>query len=305
MIRTTAGDIEPPLTGIILPHEHIHTDLLPLSEGGDRKVSTSVIRQAVEQKLRRAVRAGVALLIECTPPYVGQNVEAVAEVGEATRLPVVVATGLYKESFQPPWALNASVSEISDWMMRDLEEGIDGTDVRAGFIKLAVTDGGVTSQEGNVLRAAIEVSNRTGAAIASHSPVGSNAVHQLKTIEQAGGDTSRYIQVHAHAELRFDVHLDVLRRGAWIEYDGIGGQLDSLFVDLVRKVFDAGFGHRLLLSQDVCGYLVDRQSHSDDSEYAYFVDTFLPALSDAGVSAPEIDRLVRTNPAEAFSIDSG
>ena len=195
MIRTTAGDIEPPLTGIILPHEHIHTDLLPLSEGGDRKVSTSVIRQAVEQKLRRAVRAGVALLIECTPPYVGQNVEAVAEVGEATRLPVVVATGLYKESFQPPWALNASVSEISDWMMRDLEEGIDGTDVRAGFIKLAVTDGGVTSQEGNILSAAIEVSNRTGAAIASHSPVGSNAVHQLKTIEQAGGDTSRYIHM--------------------------------------------------------------------------------------------------------------
>ena len=94
----------------------------------------------------------------------------------------------------------------------------------------------------------------------------------------------------------------MLRRGAWIEYDGIGGQPDSFFVDLARKVFDAGFGHRLLLSQDVCGYLVDRNPPTDDSEYVYFVDTFLPALSDAGFSAPEIDRLARTNPSEAFSI---
>jgi phosphotriesterase-related protein len=150
----------------------------------------------------------------------------------------------------------------------------------------------------------MEVSNQTGAAIACHSPVGANALHQLKMIEQTGGDTSRYIQVHAHAEPRYDVHMEVLRHGAWIEYDGIGGQPDSLFLGLVRKVFDAGFGHRLLLSQDVCSYLVDKDPNTDDREYAYLVNTFTPALSDAGFSASEIDQLARANPAEAFSIDS-
>ena len=132
--------------------------------------------------------------------------------------------------------------------------------------------------------------------------MGTNALHQLNMIEQAGGDTSRYIQVHAHYEPRFDVHLEVLRRGAWIEYDGIGVQPDSIFVKLVKKVFDAGFGHRLLVSQDVSGYRLERVPHTDDREYAYLLDSFLPALSDAGFSASEIDQLARVNPAEAFSI---
>ena len=118
MIRTTSGEIQAPTSGVILPHEHIHTDVLSLSDGGDRKVSLSVIRQAVDQKLRRAAFAGAALLVECTPPYVGQNVEVVNEVCKANHVPVVVATGLYNEHFQPPWALEASVSELAGWMTR-------------------------------------------------------------------------------------------------------------------------------------------------------------------------------------------
>ena len=305
MIRTTSGELATPADGSILPHEHIHTDLLPLSEGGDRKVSADVIHDAVLPKLVRAKAAGASVLMECTPPCVGQNVEAVHSACQAAGLAAVVPTGLYKEAFQPPWALDASVSDLADWMTRHLVDGMDGTDRRAGFIKLAVTDEGVTPQEDKVLEAGVRASMATGAPIACHSPVGANALHQIGMIEDLGGDPSRYIQVHAHAESNFDTHLEILRRGAWIEYDGIGGgEPDSFFIDLTRKVFDAGLGGRILLSQDVCGYLVDREPHTDDRQFAYLIETFAPSLTKYGFGAKEIDGLIRLNPADAFSIRS-
>lgn len=303
MIRTTAADIETPPRGVILPHEHIHTDLLPIARGGDRMASEQALVEAVAGKLRRAAAAGLALVVECTPPYVGQNVAAVHRVCAAAGVPVVVATGLYKQDFWPEWALEASVSKLSDWMVAHIEQGFDGTGLRAGFIKLAVTDAGVTGAEDKALAAAVRAAESCGATIACHSPVGANALHQLEMLSRLGGDPGRYIQVHAHIEADFGQHLEVLRRGAWVEYDGIGGgPSDGGFVDLIRRVFDAGFGRRLLLSQDVCGYLVDREPHSDEREYAYLAESFIPKLRGAGFSEGEIDQLVRANPAAAFAL---
>ena len=285
-----------------MPHEHVHTDLLPLSEGGDRQVDADIIVDAVLPKLRRARRAGVGLIVECTPPYVGQNVRAVHAACKAAGIDLVVATGLYKEAFQPPWALGASAAELAEWMRSHIEEGIDGTGLRAGFIKLAVTDSGATPAEDKVLEAAVATSTSLGVAVASHCPVGRNALHQLDLLEKLGGDPSRYIQVHANAEADLELHLEILRRGAWIEYDSIGGGAsDEAFLRVILRVLDAGYCGRLLLSQDVCGYLVDRAPHGDDREYAYLVESFVPAMREAGVAEGDIDRLVRGNPAKAFS----
>jgi phosphotriesterase-related protein len=115
--------------------------------------------------------------------------------------------------------------------------------------------------------------------------------------------------VHAHAEPDFELHLRALRRGAWLEYDAIGGRPDPLFVDLVRRVLDAGFAHRLLLSQDVVGWRAGAPGggNRDDSgrprrRYAYLLTDFLPALRAAGVDETTVRRLTVENPQGLFAL---
>ena len=302
-IRTTDGDIEPPASGYVLPHEHVHTDLKSVRDGGGRQATVAEIEEATVPKLERAVAAGVKLLVECTPPYVGYHPEAVHAATSRAGLDLVVATGLYKDDYQPDWAHRAKEAELADWMEVALTEGWAGG-WKAGFIKLAVTDVGMTLQELKVLRAAITASGRTGAPIAVHCPVGANALAYLDVLEEAGLDADRFLQVHAHAEDDFEVHLEVLGRGGWIEYDLIGSKrfADDFFVKLIRRVLEAGFGDRLLLSQDVCGYLVDREPHFDRREYAYLFTDFVRRLAVAGVGAGDRDRLLRENPGRFFSL---
>ena len=49
-------------------------------------------------------------------------------------------TGVYREEFIPPSLRGMSVEELSEEWARDLTEGIEGTAVRAGFLKLSVSD---------------------------------------------------------------------------------------------------------------------------------------------------------------------
>ena len=133
----------------------------------------------------------------------------------------------------------------------------------------------------------------TGAAVISHWPSGAAFQQQLDVLEGAGGDPGRFVQVHAHAEPDFELHLRALRRGAWLEYDAIGGRPDTLFVDLVRRVLDAGFAHRLLLSQDVVGWRAGAPGggNRDDSgqpkrRYAYLPRTSSPPCTPPGWTKP-------------------
>ena len=65
----------------------------------------------------------------------------------------------------------------------------------------------------------------------SHCPSG-GAFEQALDVLEGAGRPGRFVQVHAHAEADFELHLRALRRGAWLEYDAIGGRPDALFVDL-------------------------------------------------------------------------
>jgi phosphotriesterase-related protein len=80
----------------------------------------------------------------------------------------------------------------------------------------------------------------------------------------------------------------VARRGAAIEYDGIGRRWrpqgsDDGFVQLVMDALNAGLTDRLLLSQDLIGYDPALPGGGDPQPYAYLTEVFLPRLRAAGV----------------------
>jgi phosphotriesterase-related protein len=142
----------------------------------------------------------------------------------------------------------------------------------------------------------------TGAAIGSHTLRGEVARAQLDLVEAGGAAAERFVWVHAHQETDVALHHELGRRGAWLEYDGIGEPgSDDLFVDLIRRALDAGLEERLLLSHDRGWYDPAKPGGGTPRAYTYLSDRFLPRLAAAGVDEATIDRLIRGNPFRAFA----
>jgi phosphotriesterase-related protein len=187
-------------------------------------------------------------------------------------------------------------------MVRELNEGIDGTSVRAGFIKLSAGDDGITDVEKKILRAAARAARATGAAIGSHTIRGHVVREQLDIIELCGYTASRFIWIHASAEPDFGLNVEVARRGAWIEYDWIGGsQPDAFFIERIQRLLDAGYGDQILLSQDRGWFDPSQPNGGAPKPFTYLTQTFLPALRAAGVDDETIRLLTHDNPFRAFA----
>jgi len=330
-LRTVLGDVDAERTGIILPHEHLYCDLRPLAGREPVRDGAENVEAAELALLQEARVAGVTLLLEPTPPGIGRDPLLLRRLSERSFVDVIGATGLYKEPLLPQRAYDRSVDELADWFTFEISVGIlpvtgdsflgesllsedvlgratdalNETPVRAGVIKLASSNEGLQDVEAKALRAAVLAAQRTGVAIISHSPSGASFQQQMNELERAGGDPARFVQVHANSEKDFTLHLRALQRGAWVEYDGIGGGAvgDDWHLELVQRVLHAGFADRLLLSQDVVGWRAGTPGGGNyvdagqpKKRYAHLVDTFLPRLREAGVSDETVHQITVDNP---------
>jgi phosphotriesterase-related protein len=218
-------------------------------------------------------------------------------------LPLVVPTGIYREPWILDWAHDLSQGDLRDWMLGELQDEIEASGVRAGWIKLSAGDDGLTACETKILRAAAAAGAATNAVIGSHTVRGRVVRDQLDIIEAAGYSPERFIWIHTQAEPDFGLHLGIARRGAWIEYDAIGveGLDDTFFIGLIQRMLDAGLGDQLLLSHDRGWYDPAQPNGGVPKPYTYLSDHFLPKLRAAGVDEATIRQLTHTNPFRAFA----
>ncbi len=153
-----------------------------------------------------------------------------------------------------------------------------------------------------MLRAAARAGASTNAVIGSHTIHGRVVRDQVDIIEEAGYTPNRFIWIHTQAEPDFALHLEMARRGAWLEYDSIGSpETDGQFIEWICKLVDAGFGGQILLSHDRGWYDPAQPGGGKPQPYTYLVETFLPKLRAAGVPEQTIRQLVCENPFRAFA----
>ncbi len=177
--------------------------------------------------------------------------------------------------------------------------------MRAGWIKVSAGDYGLTRTEAKVLRAAAKADLATGAAVGSHTVRGRVALEQLDALEEAGLDPDRFVWIHAQREPDVSLHREIARRGAWLEYDGIGRRRmpqgsDDRFAFLVLKALDAGLTDRLLISGDMLGFDAAMPDGGDIEQYAYLVETFLPKLVAASADEATVKKLNPGQPIRAL-----
>ena len=299
---TTLGPKRAEDLGMILPHEHVFVDLRTWDKPGYGEAEAADVVRLMAPEIEAIKARGITALVECSTVGVGRRADLDRAVSLATGFPIVVPTGVYREPWVPPFAQQASEDELADWMIGELTGEIESSGVRAGWIKISAGDDGITPVEAKILRAAARAGKATNAVIGSHTIKGRVVLEQLDIIEAAGYSAERFISIHTQAEPDFAMHLAVARRGAWIEYDGIGGWgEDETYVKNIHRVLDAGLGDQLLLSHDRGWYDPALPGGGTPKPYTYLSDVFLPKLRASGVDAATIATLTRDNPFRAFA----
>jgi phosphotriesterase-related protein len=185
-------------------------------------------------------------------------------------------------------------------MIGELQGEIEDSGVQAGWIKLSAGDDGLTDCETKILRAAATAGRETNAVIGSHTIRGRVVRDQLNIIEEMGYTAERFIWIHTQVEQEFALHLEMARRGAWLEYDAIGNHDEDDLAN-IQRLLDAGLGDHLLLSHDRGWYDPALPGGGVPKPYTYLPDQFLPKLRAIGVTEATIHQLTHANPYRAFA----
>jgi phosphotriesterase-related protein len=299
-IPTTLGPKSSAELGFILPHEHIFVDLRTWDQPGYAQAEAEDVIQLMAPVLAKAKEVGVTAIMECSTVGVGRRADLDRAVSEAVQMPLVVPTGVYREPWIPAWVHDASEAQLADWMLSELQGEIEDSGVQAGWVKLSAGDDGITDCEVKVLRAAAAAGRATNAVIGSHTIRGRVVREQLDLIEAMGYTPERFIWIHTQAEPDFELHLEMARRGAWLEYDAIGND-DENDLRNIQRLLEAGLGNHLLLSHDRGWYDPALPGGGTPRPYTYLSEQFLPKLRSLGVDEATIHQFTNQNPYRAFA----
>ncbi len=314
-VNTVLGPVDSGDLGFTLSHEHII-----LSAAGVRHTYPDLVdREGIIQDgivaLKEAYDEGVRTIIDVTTFDLGRDVEVMQRVSEGSGVNVVPCTGNHLAVPRAFWF--APPDMVADLFIREIEEGIEDTGVRAGIIKVASDAGGVTEREDIVLRAAARAQIRTGVRISTHtwSPdrVGEQ---QVRILREEGVDLNRVYIGHSNDDTNLEYLLGLLEQGVWLGLDRYpGGRTPGTpdwegRTEVAKQLIDAGYAHRIMLSHDSSvprtmptpELQEDRRQFNPDG-YLFITRRVLPRLRELGASEADIQQIMVENPRQFFGDD--
>jgi predicted metal-dependent phosphotriesterase family hydrolase len=307
-VQTVRGRVPAGELGFVLPHEHTGIHLWQIPNRWDYwELTPDDALLLPELTAYRA--AGGGALVDLTLPGVGRDPLRLRRYAEATGLHIVMGTGWYRTAYYPVETLidRRTVDDLADELVAGIEGGVDGTEVRPGIIGEIGTDKPwLTALEERVHRAAGRAARRTGLAITTHSVMSAVGLAQLRVFEEEGVDPARVVIGHADSYPVLEHYLEIIRRGANLEFDFLGMSFTPMerqgqprIVDLARELIERGHADRVLLSQDVCHN--SQLTAYGGNGYIHLFKTFLPALRAAGVPDAAIHQMTVLNPARILA----
>jgi len=308
-VQTVLGRIDPSGLGFTLPHEHTRCVLWHIPARWDYWELTGE-DALVLPELARFRELGGTCLADVTLQSIGRDPARLRRLAEASGLHLVMGCGWYREAYYPAEARidRRSVDSLADELVREFEEGAEGTGVRPGIIGEIGTDKPwLSAQEERVFRAVARASRATGMAVMTHGVMSDVGLGQLRVLEDAGADPGRVVIGHADSFPELAHYERIIERGANIEFDFLGMSFtpqerlgEARLIPLLLEMLSRGHADRILLSQDVCHN--SQLRHYEGNGYTYLQETFLPRLRAAGVAEAEIHRITVENPRRILTI---
>lgn len=309
---TVLGPISPGRLGMTLSHEHCIVDFLGAEKSKVLRHDQEEAFQTVLPNLKRLAEHGCNSLVECTPNYIGRDVRLLKRLAETSTLNILTNTGYYGAAgnkFLPRHAFSESADRLAGRWLEEWREGIDGSGIRPGFMKLGVDKGKLPELHTKLVRAAARVHLQTGLTIAIHTGNGEAALDEVRVLREEGVAPSALIWVHAQNDPA--THVEMAKRGAWVSLDGYSASEKNRerYKNFLIALRNEKLLGRVLVSHDHF-WSVEGNGGRGSLKLANgapnpFVSVFthlLPDLRAANFTDAEIRLLTVDNPAKAFTI---
>ena len=297
---TVSGPIAGSEMGLTLPHEHIMVDFGGAAVAGRHRYEAADVIAVMQPYLQELKEQGVQTLIECTPNFLGRDVEIFRILSERTGINIISNTGLYNNEYLPDYAHDASPESLAaDWIA-EFEDGIAGTGIKPGFIKTAVNPQ-PTALDLKLIQAAALAHKATGLTIATHTCTADAANRIIEVLENSSVDPSRWIFVHAHLEPDPKHLVTLAEIGVWIELDGLAWGGDAEHAQKLLILLENGFENQILLSQDAGWYHIGEPQGGKIIPFTRLIEEFLPLLREQGINEAIINKITCSNPVRAFA----
>ena len=321
-VQTFQGPVRPDVLGLTLMHEHVFVRDPELERNlpGIEWDRTAAVERAV-MGLTALHDLGVRTLVDLTVLGLGRDVRLVSEVAERVPVAIVASTGLYAGEplplyfrFHGPGLLVDEPEPLVDLFVHDIEDGIGGTAVRAGMIKVISEGPRLSPAEQRVIAAAAVAQQRTGVPITTHSvPSLRNGLEQQAFLCGQGVRADRIIIGHSGDADDRDYLRAIMDRGSTIGVDRFGMehvQRDQVRLESVVSLVRLGYADRIILSHDAAFYSHAtppswRTHHAPRWNMEHLFGSIIPELRRRGLPQRDIDQMLISNPRRLLTPGEG
>lgn len=307
MIMTVNGPIDNVSLGKTLVHEHIICDFSGAEYTSKDRYNQEEVIKIMLPFLKSIKDYGFSSFFDCTPRYIGRDVEILSKLSELSGINIVTNTGYYgasNDKFLPKFIYELEGEEIARLWIDEWRVGIENTNIKPGFIKTGVDPSVLSPIDRKLIIASAITHLETGLTIACHTGEGVCALEVLNVIKEYGVSPTALVIVHADSIEDRSIIFELAEEGCWIEYDSIGSRPIEFHTGLIMDTIERGFASQLLLSHDAGWYTVGepRGGEGKIRPYTYIVEFLIPRLIKEGLEEATIDSILTDNPAKAFSI---
>ncbi len=309
---TVTGKIPVEEMGVSLIHEHILVDFVGADSTGYHRWEKAKVIERVLPFLMEAKQKGVNTFFECTPAYLGRDPLLLKELSEKSGISIVTNTGYYgvrDNKYVPKHAFDQAPEDIANVWIDEFENGIEGSGIFPGFIKIAVENLDTLSQmHTKIVKAAAITHKATGLTIVSHTGTDGPAFAQLEVLKNEGVSPEAFVWTHAQRGT-FEGYMKAANQGAWVSLDNVNkSNLDKpggvdWFVEILTKLKKENVLHKILISHDAGWYDPGQKNGGNFRSYIDIFEYLIPALKKNGFSQEDIDLLLIKNPQAAYAVN--
>ena len=260
-------------------------------------------------------REGGGTLVDATTIGIGRDPLALSRLARATNLNIIMGAGWYIDKVHPEDMGSRTENDLAKQIIKELTEGINETNVKAGIIGEIGCSWPLTDNERKVLRAAATAQSETGAPILIHPGRDESAPNEiLEVLAEAGANLERVIMGHLDRTVfSDDTTIEIAKSGCYMEYDLFGNESshyplpgsympnDEQRLEKIQLLMNEGFGEKVLVAQDICTKhrLVKYGGHG----YHHILQNIIPRMKQKGFSKEEIDNIVTNNPSKILTFE--
>lgn len=312
-INSVLGEMDTADLGFTLSHEHVL-----VSSAGIQQIYPEFIDRAATiargiADLTAARAEGLRSIIDVTTIDLGRDIRLLEEVSRGSGVHIVCATGAWRDIPRVFWT--ATPDDIAPLYIREIQEGIENTNIKAGIIKVANDMGGVTPEGEIILRAAARAQKSTGVPISTHTWAPERVGEQQVAIFQDEGiDLNRVYIGHSNDTDDIGYLTGLLEQGVWIGLDRYPGRPEVLDwearTQTAYKLIQAGWAHRIMLGHDwsVALLIAHREARAqrdiaNPDGYLFITRRVLPRLAQLGASQDDLHKIMIDNPRRFFEGD--